>query len=80
VSFRSLYASPQLPLWWRLVLFAADHDGTPLARGQLRDALDPERLTRTSDISRAIYRAKKAGMLEDDSRSCLLRFRQNRAA
>lgn len=80
MNFRHLYANPQLPLWWRLVLFAIEHDGMPLARGQLRDAVDPERLTRPAEISRAIRKAEKAGMLDKGSRSSMLHYRRNRAA
>jgi hypothetical protein len=75
MSFRHLYSHPRLPMWWRLTLFALDHDGMPLARGQLRDALDPERLSRGDEIGRAIRKAKREGMIEESSRSSLLRCR-----
>lgn len=67
MTFSRFYASPRLPLWWRVILFAIDHDGMPLARGHLRDAVDPERLTRPAEISRAIRKGEKAGMLAPGS-------------
>lgn len=75
MTFRHFYSSPRLPLWWRVTLFAADHDGMPLAQGQLRDAVDPGRTTRSAEISRAIKQGVKAGMLAPESNAYELRFR-----
>lgn len=71
---RHLYAHPRLPLWWRVVLFSIDHDQMPLMTGQLRDAVDPEHLTRSAEISRAIKWAIAARMLEPTSSASMLRF------
>ncbi|MFT4010878.1 MAG: hypothetical protein QM655_12650 [Nocardioidaceae bacterium] len=77
-NFRSHYSNAQLPLWWRCVLFALDHDGLPLQHRQLRDAVDPEGTVRASEISRAIHRAVKAHMLRPESTpTCLVVARED---
>lgn len=73
-AFRRFYANAQLPLWWRVVLFAVDHDGVPLQQRQLRDAVDPERTVRSAEVSRAIHRGVTARMLAADSNALCLRL------
>lgn len=67
MTFEALYANPQLALWMRVVLYAHDHNGTPLEPGELRRAVDPHDLVRPAEISRAIQRARGAGILTSTS-------------
>ena len=74
MRFERHYANPELNLWTRIVLYAVDHDGEPLERGQLHQAMDPHRLIRSAEISRAIRDAVRKGMLQPGSSSSLLLF------
>ena len=66
-TFEPHYANHELPLWTRVILYAADHDGQPLARGQLRTAVDPLRLAYPTDIWRAIRLGVTKGVLAPES-------------
>jgi len=68
------YANPALPLWARVVMFAIDHDGRPLERAELHDAVDPMRLVRSAEISRAIRHGIRIGMLAPGSCAAMLRL------
>lgn len=72
MTFAHHYTNPRIPLWYRLFLYGIDHDGTDLQRGQLREALDPHRLGRDDDISRAIRHAERKGLLEPGSSAARL--------
>lgn len=72
MSFARQYDNPALPLWTRVVLYAVDHHGRELARGELHRAVDPHRLIRTAEISRAIRHGIKAGLLDEASNAGLL--------
>lgn len=64
-KFAHHYDNPRLTLWMRVVLYAHDHDGDLLDRGQLRAAIDPQ--ARSAEISRAVRHAVRAGILTCDS-------------
>ncbi|HWI43259.1 MAG TPA: hypothetical protein VNS81_06535 [Nocardioides sp.] len=70
--FRHLYDSPDLPAFYRVFLFGVDHHGVPLERGQLHNAVDPQRLIRSAEISRAIRHAIGKGMLDPSSSARML--------
>lgn len=74
MTFTHLYASSRLALWHRIVLFALDHDGEVLARGQLLRAVDPQRLTRSAEVTRAVRIGVTRGMLQPGSTCAMLRF------
>lgn len=74
MTFAHLYDHPRIPLWWRVVLYAIDHHGQPLERAQLLDAVDPLRLGRSAEVSRAIRQGVTMGMLHPDSSAAMLRF------
>lgn len=72
--FEHLYASNRLPLWSRVTLYALDHDGHHLERGQLLYAVDPHRLLRSAELSRAIRCAVTRGLLLPGSSAAVLYF------
>lgn len=74
MTFARHYTNPRLPLWYRVSLFGVDHDGEHLERGQLLSAVDPLRLSRSAEVSRAIQHAVKKGMLKPGSSSSMLLF------
>jgi len=81
MSFARHYDNPRLALWYRVCLYAVDHDGQPLDRGELLRAVDPLRLVRPAEISRAIRHGISKGMLKPGSSSSLLLFmREDEAA
>jgi hypothetical protein len=63
--FAAHYENPGLALHIRVGLYAEDHDGQRLERGQLRAAVDP--LSRPAEIARAVRRAIRAGLLAPGS-------------
>lgn len=74
MSYARHYTNPRLGLWYRVVLFAIDHDGIELDRGELLRAVDPDRLTRSAEVSRAIRHGIKKGMLKPGSSAARLLF------
>jgi hypothetical protein len=67
MTYTHHYENAGLPLWMRIALYAADHDGVHLDRGQLRAAVDP--LTRPAEIARAVRQGIHVGVLHPDSTS-----------
>lgn len=72
MTFTRHYASPHLAAWYRVFLYAVDHHGEQLERGQLRRAVDPQKLTRPAEISRAINHGIRKKMLRPGSSSSML--------
>lgn len=79
MSFAHHYANPRLPVWYRVCLYAVDHDGIDLDRGELLRAVDPEQLVRPAEISRAIKHGISKGMLKPGSCSSMLLFARESA-
>jgi hypothetical protein len=69
MTFARYYDAPQLPLFSRVLMYALDHDGQRLDRAELHDAVDPFRLIRSAEISRAIRHCVRKGLLAPGS-SC----------
>jgi len=72
MTYEHHYDNPHLALWMRVVLYAHDHDDQDLELGQLRSAIDPLNLVRPAEISRAIQRARAAGILTPTSSAARL--------
>lgn len=78
MKFSTHYANPRLPLWCRVVLYAVDHDAVQLDRGELMAAVDPQRLSRSAEVSRAIKHAVHKGILAPGSTARRLTFTGDR--
>lgn len=76
--FAHHYDNPRLTLSMRVILYAHDHDGQDLDRGQLRAAVDPH--ARPAEISRAVRHAVRADVLTSTSTSRRLTVAQTRRA
>ncbi|GAA1977560.1 hypothetical protein GCM10009798_43480 [Nocardioides panacihumi] len=72
MTFRRHYDSARLPLWTRIVMYALDHNGQPLRKAELHNAVDPLRQATSTEITRAIRRAVNVGLLAPGSCCAIL--------